>query len=164
VEMGEPSDGSEVFRFAVPARLEYRDAARGFLTYICRALVDEALLPAGAEHEVTSAFVEAFNNAAVHAYRGLPVGAIEVELRVNRARLEIEVSDYGREFEPERVPEPDLEALPEGGLGLFIIRSFMDHVQYETRSGRNVLTMSKELKPVDDSESRRASGTSRGRG
>lgn len=135
----------EVFRFVVPARLEYRDAARGFLAYICKALVKDRLLPDGAEHEVASAFVEAFNNAAVHAYRDLPPGEVEVEMRVNEARLEVEVCDSGRKFEPSVVPEPDLEALPEGGLGLFIIRNFMDRVHYETRAGKNVLTMSKRL-------------------
>lgn len=137
--------GGEVFRFAVPARLEYRDAARGFLAFICRTLVENRVLPAGAEHEVASAFVEAFNNAAVHAYRDLPPGDVEVEMRVDRRELEVEVSDFGRRFEPSGVPEPDLEALPEGGLGLFIIRNFMDRVRYESRAGRNVLTMSKNL-------------------
>src|SRR6056297_1729727 len=105
--MGAEANGSEVFRFAVPARLEYRDAARGFLTYICRTLVDDELLPDGADHEVASAFVEAFNNAAVHAYRGLKPGDVEVEMRVSPERLEVEVTDFGREFEPSGVPEPD---------------------------------------------------------
>jgi serine/threonine-protein kinase RsbW len=164
--MGAAVDGSEVFRFAVPARLEYRDAARGFLTYICRTLVDEELLPDGADHEVASAFVEAFNNAAVHAYRGLPPGDVEVEMRVSPERLEVRVSDFGREFEPAGVPEPDLEALPEGGLGLFIIRNFMDRVHYESRAGRNVLTMSKALTATSSGRANgeAATGDSRGRG
>ncbi|NJK88468.1 MAG: ATP-binding protein [Myxococcales bacterium] len=106
--------GKEVFRFAIPARLEYRDAARGFLAYICRTLVDDDRLPKGADHEVASAFVEAFNNATVHAYRDMPVGRVEVRLRVDDHQLSVEVSDFGRRFEPETVPEPDLDALPEG--------------------------------------------------
>lgn len=164
--MGAAANGSEVFRFAVPARLEYRDAARGFLTYICRTLVDDDLLPAGADHEIASAFVEAFNNAAVHAYRGMPPGEVEVEMRVSRERLEVEVSDFGRKFEPAGVPEPDLEALPEGGLGLFIIRNFMDRVHYESRDGRNVLTMSKVLAAASGRRANggMANGDSRGRG
>jgi len=157
MDMRSASNGhGEVFRFAVPARLEYRDAARGFLAFICQTLVDARLLPAGADHEVASAFVEAFNNAAVHAYRDLPPGEIEVEMRVDPRRLELEVTDFGRDFEPGGVPEPDLEALPEGGLGLFIIRNFMDDVSYRSNGGRNVLTMKKSLDVGPDGA--RASG------
>jgi Histidine kinase-like ATPase domain len=33
----------------------------------------------------------------------------------------------------------------DSGRGLFIIQSLMDHVAYETRAGRNVLSMTKAL-------------------
>ncbi len=150
--MGATNGRSEIFKFAVPARLEYRDAARGFLTFICRSLEQKNKLPTGADHQVASAFVEAFNNAAVHAYRDLPVGTVEVELRLEARRLTVAVSDFGRTFHPEGVPEPDLDALPEGGLGLFIIRNFMDEFAYESLPDRNVLTMSKVLAAANGAE------------
>lgn len=144
---GQPAqDGDEVFRFVLPGRLEYRDAARTFLSFVCDRLVKTQVLPEDLGHRVISAFIEAFNNAVIHAYRGRPVGPVEVELAVGHERLALKIIDEGRGFRPENVPEPDLDALPEGGMGLFIMRSFMDSVEYHREQDKNVLTMVKSLR------------------
>lgn len=127
----------EAFLFVLPARLEYRDAARAFLNHLCLQMAEQ--------HHIISAFVEAFNNSVLHAYEGGPPGAISVEVFVSEKILRLVVTDEGRPFEPGDVPEPDLDALPEGGLGLFIIESFMDKVQYHRVEGRNVLSMEKHI-------------------
>jgi anti-sigma regulatory factor (Ser/Thr protein kinase) len=139
-----PIEG-ETFRFVLPGRLEYRDAARAFLAYVCDQLAKKNTLPEDVGHRVISAFVEAFNNAVIHAYKGLPAGPVEVEMQVDLDKLRVTVIDQGKTFAPDKVPEPDLDALPEGGLGLFIIRNFMDHVGYERVGDRNILTMEKLL-------------------
>jgi serine/threonine-protein kinase RsbW len=140
----------ECFRFVLPGRLEYRDAARAFLAYVCDQLTKQDKLPADVGHRVISSFVEAFNNAVIHAYKDLDPGAVEVDMEVFADLLRVKISDRGRSFVPDRVPEPDLDALPEGGLGLFIIRNFMDRVQYERVGEINVLTMEKRLEPHGD--------------
>jgi serine/threonine-protein kinase RsbW len=138
---------AEWFRFIMPGRLEYRDAAKAFLGHVCDRLVRKKAIPEEVAHRVISAFVEAFNNAVVHGYKGRPVaGAVEVELDVTRERLRLTVIDQGVSFKPESVPDPDLDSLPEGGMGLFIMRSFMDSVDYARDGDRNVLTMEKALK------------------
>lgn len=137
----------EVFRFVLPGRLEYRDAAKAFVSYLCEQLVQEKGTASDLGHQVISAFVEAFNNAVLHgqARPGDPT-PVEIELTVGPAELTLSVSDEGGGFEPELVPDPDLESLPEGGMGLYIMRSFMDDVQYRrTPEGKNVLTMHKTL-------------------
>jgi serine/threonine-protein kinase RsbW len=96
------------------------------------------------DHEVVSAFSEAFNNVVIHAYRGRPVREIEIEIELDEATLTIHVRDYGSSFDPSNVPDPDLDTMPEGGLGLYIIRSFMDDVRYHA-GAPNVLTMTKHL-------------------
>jgi serine/threonine-protein kinase RsbW len=135
----------ERFRFVIPARLKYRDASRAFITFVCDQLAKEKALPEDVTHRVISAFVEAFNNAVIHAYKGTTPGPIEVEMMVLRDRLRVTVSDKGHVFVPDNVPEPDLDALPEGGMGLFIIRNFMDRVSYARVGDLNVLTMEKML-------------------
>lgn len=93
--------------------------------------------------QVISAFGEAFNNVALHSYekRG---GDVEIEIDTLPDRLTIRVMDYGKGFDLNAVPLPELEALPESGLGIYIIRSFMDDVQY-TCGQPNVLCMTKFL-------------------
>lgn len=140
-----PTEG-EIFRFVLPGRLEYRDAARAFLAYVCDQLAKKNTLPEDVGHRVISAFVEAFNNAVIHAYKGVPAGPVEVEMKVDPDTLRVTIVDQGKTFAPDQVPEPDLDALPEGGLGLFIIRNFMDRVGYERVGDRNILTMEKNLK------------------
>lgn len=140
-----PAARPERFRFELPARLEFRDAARAFLAHVCDHLTREGRLPADAGHRVISAFVEAFNNCVIHAYRDMTPGPVEVELEVADASLSVSVIDHGQTFAPEDVPKPNLAALPEGGLGLFIIRNFMDHVSYTREGTKNVLTMVKRF-------------------
>lgn len=139
------ASSEEQFRFVLPGRLEYRDAARAFLAFVCDRLTAAGRLPPDLGHRVISAFVEAFNNAVIHAYKNLPPGPIEVEMAISDERLLVRIADHGRTFSPDKVPVPDLDALPEGGLGLFIIRSFMDHVHYERSGDKNILTMEKSL-------------------
>ena len=47
------------------------------------------------------------------------------------------------------MPPPTLDggvdSLPEGGMGLFIMRSFMDRVEFARDQHKNVLTMEKDL-------------------
>jgi anti-sigma regulatory factor (Ser/Thr protein kinase) len=135
--------GSARLKVSVPARIEYRDAVGALLVEACRQQLpgDEGTLLA---HGIVSAFNEAFNNAALHAYAGVLGGTIEIELSIEPGRLELRVADHGQSFDPMRVSEPDLGGMPEGGMGLFIMRSFMSEIDY--RPGRpNVLTMVKYL-------------------
>ena len=96
------------------------------------------------ESQVVSAFGEAFNNVALHAYPSTPAGEVEIALDWNAEELTIGLTDTGESFDPETVSPPELDDLPEGGMGLFIMRSFMDEIAY--RPGPpNVLHMSKRL-------------------
>jgi len=148
-ESAEGAAEPELFRFRVPARLEYREAARTFITYVCDQLARNERLSEELGHRVISAFIEAFNNAVIHAYRGRQTGPIEVELAVGQEKLSLRVIDEGHGFSPDDVPPPplegDVDSLPEGGMGLFIMRSFMDRVDFQQEKGQNVLIMEKIL-------------------
>src|SRR5262245_333830 len=105
----------------IPGTLQYRDLA-------VRAVAAASKLVGTGDRtfddEVVSAFGEAFNNVAIHAYRE-HAGEIEIEIDVGRDWLTIRLKDRGASFDADAVAEPDLDRLPESGLGLFIIRSFM---------------------------------------
>jgi len=88
--------------------------------------------------QVVSAFSEAFNNLALHGYKGASLGRIDIAIyphgedrRPDGAvgELVLEITDTGEAFDPAQYLElPD--ELPERGMGLFIIRSFMDEIRY----------------------------------
>lgn len=93
--------------------------------------------------QVVTAVSEAFNNIVLHAYAGREDGIIEMNIRTRRNYISVELRDFGDSFDPDKVPEPDLDRLPESGLGMFIIKELME-VSY--RPGHpNVLVLSKRL-------------------
>jgi sigma-B regulation protein RsbU (phosphoserine phosphatase) len=58
--------------------------------------------------------------------------------------------DNGRPFDPTTAPEVDITLPAEqrsvGGLGIHLIRHYMDAFSYERVDDQNVLTMKKKLK------------------
>ena len=91
--------------------------------------------------EFVSAFSEALNNVLIHGGE-LVAEEIEIEIEFGKDRLTIRLIDSGRSFDPRTVPAPDLDSLPESGLGAFIIRSFVDEIAYSD-GPPNVLSMTK---------------------
>ncbi len=130
-----------MIRLQVPSRLEYRDLAIRMVASACK------LVPNGGDEfydEVISAFGEAFNNVVFHSYGG-EAGQLEIEIEPAEDRLTIRLKDYGKTFDVMALPNPNLDSLPESGLGVFILRSFMDDVTYSGGSP-NVLSMTKFLR------------------
>jgi len=105
-----------------------------------------------AVYEVQVAIDEACANVVEHAYAGGEPGAMEVSCRTDDRTFAIRVRNWGRSFEPNRVEDPDVTAPLEertlGGLGLFLIRQYMDRVEYtfDPKLG-NELLMTKSLAP-----------------
>jgi serine/threonine-protein kinase RsbW len=137
-----------VIRLRVPGALKYRDLAVRAVAAACKLVGADGGGPIVGKRDfddqVVSAFGEAFNNAALHSYRGRAPGEVDIEIEIDRDTITIRLLDFGNSFDPDSVPEPDLDALPESGLGIFIIKSFMDEVTYEA-GAPNVLRMTKRL-------------------
>jgi serine/threonine-protein kinase RsbW len=81
------------------------------------------------DHEVVSALSEAFNNIVIHGYRESS-GEVHVEIEAAEGGITIRLLDTGKTFNPSDVAKPRLAELPESGMGMFIIHSFMDQVSY----------------------------------
>lgn len=93
---------------------------------------------------------ELFTNVVNHGYDGAAAMArIEVALAVKGGKLTIDFSDDGRPFDPlsATLPALDLPAAdrPIGGLGLHLLRSFVDHARYSRDSGRNRLVLTRNI-------------------
>lgn len=93
-----------------------------------------------------SAFMEIFNNIAVHAYRRTGEGDIELAIGIQPGELIVEIKDFGVPFDLSSVPLPDLDHLPEGGMGIHIARTMLDEMAYEA-GPPNLWRMIKRLAP-----------------
>lgn len=94
--------------------------------------------------------VEATTNAIRHAYAGLPGNEVEVIVELTADRISFKVYDSGKThpaFDQQTVSFDweSLDQVPEGGMGVSIIKEIMDEVQYSSSQGRNCLTMTKFL-------------------
>jgi serine/threonine-protein kinase RsbW len=99
--------------------------------------------------------VEAVNNAIRHAYAGEGGHEVSIIFRLCDDRIVVEVADKGTsmpdgildrrddalEFDPD-----DLDALPEGGIGLAIMFRCLDDVSYRSEPDGNVLVLTKRLR------------------
>jgi len=104
-------------------------------------------------YQIQVAVDEACANVVHHAYAGMEPGDMEISCYLDGQIFVVRVRDWGTSFDPTEVQDPDMSApLDErtlGGLGLFLIRQFMEQVQYtfDPETG-NELTMTKRLQVV----------------
>jgi anti-sigma regulatory factor (Ser/Thr protein kinase) len=90
----------------------------------------------------------------VLSYGFEPGAEIYAVARLNVANgcLLVEVADKGKPFNPLEVPPVDtttpLEEKPIGGLGIHLMRHFMDELTYAHDGERNILGMTKRFPPA----------------
>lgn len=96
---------------------------------------------------------ELFTNIASYAY-GPQGGDVQVECGLCPAEgggreLFVRFRDRGTPYNPFSRPDPDLtlpiEERPIGGLGIYMVKQFMDGVEYSRRDGCNITTIRKRL-------------------
>jgi len=90
---------------------------------------------------VTLAVEEALANVIQHSYGGPCDEPIIMQFRQiasshgRPARLEITVRDFGKQVDPTCIKSRDLDDIRPGGLGVHIIKSIMDEIEYSCESG-----------------------------
>ena len=134
-----------MIRFSSPCTLSHRALAVRLIAEACRLARGEETrdetslafdLRDPFDAEFVSAFAEIYNNIVLHAYQRRS-GEIELAITLapdpvtGQVAMTVEVRDSGAAFDPSTVPEPDLDSLPEGGMGLHIARAMLDEVEYE---------------------------------
>ena len=103
--------------------------------------------PAEAQ-KIVSAIDEAVTNIIEHGYNRGERGSIELLAELAPDRFRMVIRDTARVFNPASVPAPDMaEHVKSGrkkGLGLYMMRQFMDEVSYRYKDGaQNELTLVK---------------------
>lgn len=145
------TNGCNVVCLEVPGKIEYRDMVLRTVSAACKLVIPDVLAHRPSDGEFTthivSAVGEAFNNVVLHGYADREAGPVQIHIENCDEWMRVMIKDVGASFDPARAPPPDLEALPESGLGIFIMRSFVDEVSYVPASAGspNVLTLFKRL-------------------
>jgi anti-sigma regulatory factor (Ser/Thr protein kinase) len=100
---------------------------------------------AGLTFRVNLALEELTLNTMTHG-RHDELEAIEVILDSEEDALTIEITDNGLPFNPlEDAPDPSVDGSLQdrdvGGLGVYLVHTLMDEMQYKRAEGRNCLTL-----------------------
>ena len=106
--------------------------------------------PMKAQMQINIAIDELFGNIAHYAYNPETGDAtVRVEVIEDPLAVVITFIDQGIPYDPLKQADPNITLSAEereiGGLGIFIVKKFMDHIRYEYRGGQNELTMTKQL-------------------
>jgi anti-sigma regulatory factor (Ser/Thr protein kinase) len=104
-----------------------------------RAFIEKFARKAGFDesetYKIQLAVDEACTNIIEHAYEKENEGNIICACEFKEDKLTIQLVDYGRSFDPERIEPPDLQSTLQdrktGGLGLYFIRQLMDEVSFK---------------------------------
>jgi anti-sigma regulatory factor (Ser/Thr protein kinase) len=104
-------------------------------------------LPAEIIFRINLALDEIVTNIINHAYADQAGHEISIGVALEDDGVSVRVEDDGRAFNPLEVPTPDLTLTlaerPIGGLGIHLVRSMMDALEYRRENGRNILIMRK---------------------
>jgi serine/threonine-protein kinase RsbW len=123
---------------------ERDDVVRG-LEEFCR----EQGVPGVVRNAADLVLEEHLTNVLGHGFEPGAPHRIVVGLKVERGFLCVDVEDDGKAFDPIMVPSVDtsvpLEDKPIGGLGVHLMREYMDSLSYVRESGKNVLRMKKAI-------------------
>ena len=113
------------------------------------AFAAEHHLTPGVVHAADLALEEHLTNVLNYGYEDKAVHEIRVRFSIREHSLHVEVEDDARPYNPLDQPPVDTAApLDErriGGLGVHLMRHFMDRLEYRREGNRNILRMTKRI-------------------
>ena len=120
----------------VESRTERLIAVRDFVSESARAFgfSDEDI------SKIALAVDEACTNVIKHAYRSDPTKIIQVNVRAGDGTFQVAILDEGIPFNPMQVQPLDMKDYlthyRRGGLGVHLMKSLMDKVEYSINPGK----------------------------
>jgi len=130
----------------IQSRTENLTTVRAFVN----SAVEEVNTPTDIAGDIVLAVDEACTNIIKHAYKFLPDGEITINIKYSEKKIEVKITDHGSPFSADTIPTPDLKKYFEekrvGGLGMHLMKTLMDSVQYKSVSGKyNQVLLTKKL-------------------
>ncbi|MEQ8304045.1 MAG: ATP-binding protein [Cyclobacteriaceae bacterium] len=123
---------------------------KGIREFIRTSLADHGI----SELELSAlilAIDEMCSNLMIHAHHCNPEHVLELRiLEPDKGVLVFEIIDDGSLFDINKFNEPNVDNLihekRKGGLGIRLVKSIMDKIEYVSRNGKNVCILTKHFK------------------
>jgi len=101
-------------------------------------------------NEIVLAIDEMCSNLMIHAHHCDPEHMLELTIITkDKGQVVFEIEDDGTLFDINSFSEPALDNLihikRKGGLGIRLVKTIMDSIEYETRDGKNVCRLTKKI-------------------
>lgn len=121
---------------------------------LVREFIGEAAREYGFDDEaigkIMLAVDEACTNIIKHAYGYAPDRTIDLDIQTTGDRFDVVITHGGKSFDPAAVKRPDMKEYfkkyQRGGLGIHLMRTLMDGVEYEALpDSRNIVRLYKYL-------------------
>ena len=123
------------------------------LSEFVETLCENAGFDSGTTMQVNLALEEAVVNVMNYAYPEGERGDVQILAENDGKILKFTIIDSGKPFDPTAHDNTDLSLPAEerqvGGLGIFLMRSYMDKIHYKREDGKNVLMLLKQIDKND---------------
>lgn len=137
---------SQKYRLKIPSITANLKMIREFVLKIAsKAGFDEET-----QEQIALAVDEACTNVIKHAHHHDARRLMDIQIQTDTNKMRITITDKGHGFDITKLKDPDLEKYikesKHGGLGIYLIKTLMDEVNYEFNPGvKNQVQLTKYL-------------------
>jgi len=134
------------YRYKIGCSLENLKGVRDFIRKSLRGHVTSDV----ELNKIILALDEMCSNLMIHAHNCNPEHFLEMNIDIpKKGTVVFEILHHGEMFDINSFHEPAIDNLVhekrKGDLGIRLVKSIMDDVQYSTRDGRNVCRLTKRI-------------------
>ena len=121
---------AQAIEIKIPSEPKFLKIVRATISHVCETM--------GFSQEdtnnITLAVDEACSNIIKHAYCGTTDQLIQVLIYIHYDRIEVLLKDFGKKANVRQIKSRELDDVRPGGLGVHLIKSVMDIVNYDNCS------------------------------
>ena len=134
------------YKYKVGCSIENLKGVRDFI----RTTLKRYHVPDLQISEMVLALDEMCSNLMIHSHHCNPEELFELHIIMEKGQpVVFEIIDDGTVFDINQFAEPELDNLVQekrkGGLGIRLVKSIMDKVEYQKKSGKNICRLTKKI-------------------